>query len=509
MKRVVVWIVLNVLVAASLGTGSVSAAARPAPAAPPQAAALTNANWTTYHYDNTRSGYDPNEPSVSTLNPAWTQSSIIGDVYAEPLVYGGSVYVATQDNYLYALDANNNGAVLWSMQLSTPLDSSVLPCGNISPHVGVTGTPVIDTALNRIFLVGMVSTQHYVLWGVDLTTHQIVVNSVVDPGGNAAVLHDGQRGALALSQGVVYIPYGGRYGDCQPYHGIVMGAHNTDGAVLYSWSTGGLGSGIWAPGGMSVDASGNVYVATGNGDPPDSESVFVLNPNLTTKYHWIPSNQAALDAGDVDVGSISPGLVGGGDVIQGGKSGDIYLLDSTMGQLQGTHVCGENLGATAYFAPYIYMPCQGGLYALKQTGNTFSTAWNTTFNSGPPIVAGGVVLVIDPNNGTLYALNPVTGAQITSVSTGTVGHFATPATGDGLVIVGGSSSIFAFKMGGCSSAAMSPGTPSPQAPGATVTFTATSTGCTTPENKFFLQPPGRSGTAQTPVGANTWAWDTA
>src|SRR5216683_1300455 len=208
-----------------------------------------------------------------------------------------------------------------------------------------------------------------------------------------------------------------------------------------------------------------------------------------------------------------PGAGGGGDVIQGGKSGDSVLLDSTMGQRQLTHVCGENLGATGYFAPYIYMPCQGGLYAYTQSGNTFSTTWNTTFNSGPPIIAGGAVFVLDVSAGTLHALNPATGAPITSVSTGGVGHFATPAAGDGMIFVGATTQVVAFSLNGvppvtCTSASMSPGAASPQAPGATVTFTASATTCTAAQFKFFLQQPVGSWTAQTAFGANTWAWNT-
>jgi outer membrane protein assembly factor BamB len=468
-----------------------------------------SASWTTYHYDNTRAGYDPNEPSFSTFSTAWTQTGITGDIYAEPLVYGSTVYVVTEDNYLYALDAGTGGLLWTTGQLSVPENAGNLPCGNITPHVGITGTPVIDTALNRIFMVGMVSTHRYVLWGVDLTTHALVVNSVVDLSPTLDPYVEGQRGALALSQGVVYIPYGGRYGDCGSYHGAVVGAHDTDGAVLYSFVVPGSASGIWAAGGESVDAAGNVYVATGNGSSAGSESVYKLNPNLTVAARWVPADQSSLDAGDTDVGSISPGLVGGGDLIQGGKSGDVYLLDSTMGQRQKTSLCGgEELGATAYFSPYIYIPCSGGLFAIQQSGNTFTSVWSTSFSSGPPILAGGAVIVIDPYGDTMYALNPATGAQITSINVGAVGHFVTPATGDGMVFVGGTSQVLAFKLGGCTSAAMSASPSSPQAPGTSVTFTATSTTCPTPEYRFFVQPPAGSWTAQTAYGGPSWTWNT-
>jgi PQQ enzyme repeat len=520
---------IAMILLASLWAAPVQAAptaTRPSATKSAVPAATANANWLTYHNDNSRAGYDPNEPSFSQLRPAWTQSSLIGDIYASPLVYGGTVYVATEDNYIYALDANNKGTVLWSVQLSTPMPSTSLPCGNISPHVGITGTPVIDTSTNRIFAVGNVMGGHYVLWGVNLTTHNIDVNVVVDPGSVDLTYAEGQRGALALSQGVVYIPFGGRAGDCNspmglPYHGVVLGASASTGARLYNFTTNGGQSGIWAPGGESVDASGNVWVATGNGfgpvggAPSDSERVIRLNPNLSVSSSWVPANQSQLDGSDADVGSIIPGLVGGGDIFQSGKTGDSYLLDSTLGQAQGpTHVCtglssDASFGATAYLAPYIYVPCENGLFAVTQSGNTFSLAWSFPgVHATSPIIAGGAVLVLDGGGSTLYAINPTTGAQITSVSTGSLTHFASPATGDGMVFVPAQGEIDAFSMGGCTSASMSPSVASPQGPGATVTFTATATMCMAPEFKFFLDPPDGSWTAQAGFGGATWAWNT-
>jgi len=525
---------VGALVLASIGSAAPAAAKAPPSVAPAAsssihggAAAVTTANWLAYHHDNSRAGVDAGEPTVSTLNPAWTKTGLTGQIYASPLVYGGTVYVATEDNYIYALDANNNGAVLWSIQLSLPLASNVPLCGNITPNIGITGTPVIDTSTNRIYAVGNVSTHHYVMWGVNLTTHAIDVTGTVDPSNSLDLtVAQGQRGALALSQGVVYIPFGGRAGDCnspggQPYHGVVLGASANTGVVLYNFTTNGALKGIWAPGGESVDASGNVYVATGNGTggaPNDSETTFELSPSLAVVHRWVPANQTALDNADADTGSIIPTLVGGGDVLQSGKSGDSYLLDSTLGQVQGpTHVCtglfgNASFGAAAYQAPYIYVPCANGLFAVTQTGNTFAAAWSFAVNATSPIIAGGAVLVLDGGGSTLYALNPTTGALITSVSTGGLTHFASPATGDGMVFVPAQNEIDAFSMGPppitCTSASMSPGTVSPQAPGATVTFTATATTCTTPQFKFFLQPPGGSWTAQTAFGANIWAWNT-
>jgi len=138
---------IGVLVVASIGVASHGSGSnqRAARVNASRTAAVTTANWTTYHHDNSRAGYDAGEPTFTVLNPAWTQSTLTGQIYASPLVYGGTVYVGTEDNYIYALDANNSGTVLWSIQLSAPELSSNLPCGNISPNVGITSTPVIDT----------------------------------------------------------------------------------------------------------------------------------------------------------------------------------------------------------------------------------------------------------------------------------------------------------------------------------------------------------------------------
>src|SRR6201999_2433508 len=77
--------------------------------------------------------------------------SLDGELYGEPLVADGRVVVATENNTVYALAANS-GRVLWSHHLASPVPSTDLPCGDISPSVGITGTPVIDPARHEIFV---------------------------------------------------------------------------------------------------------------------------------------------------------------------------------------------------------------------------------------------------------------------------------------------------------------------------------------------------------------------
>jgi len=99
-------------------------------------------NWTTYHQDNLRAGTLPST-NITTVRPQWASPSALdGQIYAEPLVCGDSVFVATENDSVYAINATT-GATLWRTHLGTPIAGSSLPCGDIDPS-GITGTPVID-----------------------------------------------------------------------------------------------------------------------------------------------------------------------------------------------------------------------------------------------------------------------------------------------------------------------------------------------------------------------------
>ncbi len=74
------------------------------------------------------------------------------------------VIAATEDDTVYAMAARS-GRILWSRHLAKPVPSSDLPCGDISPEVGITGTPVIDLARHEIF----VDADTLIKWPVGLT----------------------------------------------------------------------------------------------------------------------------------------------------------------------------------------------------------------------------------------------------------------------------------------------------------------------------------------------------
>ena len=443
------------------------------------------ADWPTYHKDAARTGLDPSAPAlISSVNQQWAHTGLDRNVYAEPLVYGTMVVVATEGNTVYALDAAT-GNLVWSKNYGIAVPSTQFPCGNINP-VGITGTPVIDTASGTMYAVAMMwdgtnhASVHYQLEAIDLNNSGTEVwsrtISPTDPTYTFDAYVEGQRSALSLANGTVYIPFGGRSGDCGDpangvdYRGWVVGApaSGTGSLLSFPLPTGpndGAG-GIWAPSGGAMDASNNLYVATGNtrcggGCSFDyGETVIKLSPTLTISDYFAPPNWAALNAADQDLGSVGPTLLGNNLLFQVGKAGVGYIL-STTSLGGGNHftprfsarVCNNSsdaaFGGVAYSAPYLYVPCIDHLEALLvNTGPSpsFTPAWHGPAGSiGPPIVAGGLVWTIGWGNSRLYALYATTGEQRLSVSLPqTPMHFSAPASGDGEVFVPDGTRILAY-----------------------------------------------------------------
>src|ERR1700736_4687397 len=291
-------------------------------------AAAAAAGWPTYHRDPSRSGYDPSTGLPPPSHRAWASSSLDGHVYAEPLVIGTRVLVATEGDSVYAL-APESGRTLWRTHLGTPVSRSSLPCGDIDP-LGITGTPVADPSAGRLWLVAFVQPGRHELVGLDLADGAVRSRRSVDPPqADPRALQ--QRAALALSNGVVYVAFGGLFGDCGTYNGWVVGAR-TDGSgslLTYRVNTNGR-AGIWGASGPAIDASGDLYVSTGNGNSTSAfdfgDAVIRLSPELRVLDWYAPPNWANLNSGDTDLGSMGPALVGGNLLFQAGKEGTGYLL---------------------------------------------------------------------------------------------------------------------------------------------------------------------------------------
>src|SRR5207245_6877020 len=138
-----------------------------------------------------------------------------------------------------------------------PMRASLLPQRNIDP-TGITGTPVIDVTTGTIFVVGFLQPGQHELFAVDLNSGMVLYHRVIDPSGSNPLVQQ-QRPALSLSKGIVYISYGGLYGDCGNYHGWVVGAYANDSGSLLSYQVPtGREGGIWAPSGPSIDSNGDL-----------------------------------------------------------------------------------------------------------------------------------------------------------------------------------------------------------------------------------------------------------
>ena len=180
-----------------------------------------------------RSGDDPDatEPIVPVED--WQSPDLGAPIWSQPLILGSRAYVATVGDEIYALNVAT-GEVVWEKSVGTPVPSGELPCGDVTPTVGIVGTPVIDASSQVIYAVAdtwnpATKEAHHVLKGLSLASGTEVLSTPVDPPGSdpKAIL---QRTALNLDAGNVVFGFGGNDGDCSDYRGAVVSAPESGGA---------------------------------------------------------------------------------------------------------------------------------------------------------------------------------------------------------------------------------------------------------------------------------------
>ena len=429
--------------------------------------------WPMYHRDPGRSGNDTGEPSFAGLGTSWTSPALDGAVYAEPLVSGSSVIVATENNSLYAFNAATGAAQWGPVSLGIPRTAN-FPCGDINP-LGITGTPVVDGGYLYVLADVQVSSTvfEFHLAKVDPASGAVIYNVNVSPAGMITA-NQQERSALAVSNGNVVVVYGGLDGDCATYHGYVETIAESGGVVAHQWSDtqGGREGGMWAPSGPAVDAAGNIYVSTGNGSSSSSanydygDSVLEFNSSLTLLSFFAPGppqTWSSLNASDQDLGSMGPSLLPNtGQLFAIGKGGRGYLL--SQGGLPGnsnpgggesfsapvcTNTSDAAFGGLAVSGGTVFVPCRDGIAAVSVDSSTsFHTLWydKAGAGGGPPIVAGGFVWTASMFGGTnLYGLDPATGVVSQTLALpATTEHFVTPAAGDGRLFVAAANRLVAF-----------------------------------------------------------------
>jgi outer membrane protein assembly factor BamB len=423
-------------------------------------------SWTVYHDDPAGSGVAAGVGSVDTSTRAWTSPTLDGQLYGEPLVFDNRVYVATENDVVYALSATN-GAIVWSTRLGSPVPAGThLLCSNILPNVGITGTPVIDPARHEIFVVAdelQGSGPAHMLTGLNTATGQVELSQDVDPPGQPPknIL---QRTGLTIDDGHVYFGYGGNAEMCGFYRGRVVSVPESGGTPRFFTSgvePGDDRAAVWMGGGApAVSPNGDLWVETGPGTeysakrPYDySDAVIELSPSLHVVQFFAPANWATNDGDDLDM-STEPVLLSDGQVILAGKSQVVYLLNGNhlggIGKQEAeiSPVCSTNMdGGTAHLGMTAYLPCLSGIIAVRATKSpaTLHVLWSAGETNGPPIVAGGLVWTIG-QNGHLYGLDPATGKIRQQAVIGVpANHFPTPGIGAGLLLAPTAQNVVAFR----------------------------------------------------------------
>ncbi len=439
---------------------------------------------TTFRNDNYRSGANTHEIMLTfgTVSAAHFGKlkvfPVNGYVYAQPLYVprlnlGGAshnvVFIATEHDQVYAFDTSS-GSQVWHTDflrsnnpslVISPLSPGDVLCTDLAPEIGISGTPVIDTGTNLLYVLAVtkeydsgthLTTYHQRLHALDLATgidrlppHEIFATAQGNGTGSVGgiltfdPLIEGQRTALLLANGQIYAGWAS-YCDQGNYHGWFMAFDkatlNPSGVFVDTPNA--YEGGLWASGsGAAADSSGAIYVPTGNGGYDASsggndygDSILRLSwsasgQSFTVSDYFTPWDQQTLDANDTDVASggvlllpDQPGLPHPHLLLQVGKEGTIDLIDRDhMGhwhagndsQIVQTlpYAVGGVWGSPAFWNNYVYV---GGLNDYLKAFSFDSHAQH--LSSGPTSQTGQMFYAPAPtpsvssnglNNGIVWA----------------------------------------------------------------------------------------------------------
>jgi hypothetical protein len=498
-------------------------------------------NVTQFHNHDSRDGLyvDPAFTHSAAANLARDlnfDGTIAGNVYAQPLYIedgpGGTAMIiaVTEQNNIYALDAVD-GSIIWHRNVGAQVPNPT--CTEVGSY-GIISTPVVDLASRSLFLNAMTTTDG------GITTKQYILSLNVDTGDinpgwpvdvELTATYNGlsftaatqqQRAALAIVGKILYVGYGSR-GDCNLYHGWLVGVPIDNPANVMAWaaasSSGPHGGAIWGVGGIASDGK-NPFVTTGNtidtgGTWDGGEAVIRFQPGPifsgSTSDYWAPTNWLALDGVDSDLGGSGPLLV---DVpgatpshliVALGKDLKVYLVNrDNLGGISVPVASAVVSGSTIIQAAATYQTMQGTYVAFRENVPAL-TAIRITATNPPAIISawsvnrglpGGcgspfvtstdgtnnvIVWIVgtQPTHGTggdqrLHGYDADTGAIIydgggsNELMAGTHNYSTTGIAAHGRIYVAGDNKVFAFE-----APASSP-TPTPT-PIVTPTPTATPT----------------------------------
>ncbi len=271
---------------------------------------------------------------------------------------------------------------------------------------------------------------------------------------------------LSFFNGKVIAATNGYIGDQPPYQGHVAILDAANGALLSVWnslcsdrhellepaSCRESDSGIWGRAGVVIDAAtGNLYLATGNG-PWDGvtswgDAVIELDPGATRVLgNYTPANTEQLNEDDLDIGSTSPVLLGAGLLAQGGKDGLIRLLDWSAMRGVAPHQGGAidrvetPSGAPLFTAPavmhegaitWLFAADNRGTSAWTVDGRRLVLRWRSDYAGTSPVAADGLLFIYDPRGG-LRVSEATSGRLVATLACGG-GHWNSPIVADGRI----------------------------------------------------------------------------
>ena len=438
------------------GTGSAPPASSPAHRPP------STHDWTRFGWDVAASGAATDSMGVTAANVGTLkrqQIAIDGTVDASAIyLHGVEIQGATHDAFFVtttygktiAVDAPT-GAILW--EYTPPGTARLEGTAQIT-----TATPVADPG--REFLYAA-SPDGFI---------QKLAVADGSPAWRTAITRLPTRekiaSALNFFRGRVIAVTGGYIGDAPPYQGHVAVLDGATGSLLQVWNSlcsgrSGLlapascpqsDSAIWGRAGAVIDAAtGDIYVATGNG-PWDGASnwgdaVVELDPDATRILgNYTPVDTEQLDSEDLDLGSTSPVLLGGNLVAQGGKDAILRVLDWSRMAGTAPHRGGEAShvatpsGDRLFTAPAVYRPGgatwllaadNGDTSAWTLEGQRLALRWRASHGGTSPVVVDGLAFVYDPRGG-LRVYDATTGAPVTTLRCGR-GHWNSPIVVDGMI----------------------------------------------------------------------------
>jgi len=396
----------------------------------------------TQHNDNARTGQNLNETTLTTSNVKTGSFgklfalAVTGQVYAQPLyvpsvsLAGGThnvLIVATEADMVYAFDADSNtganASPLWSASMvdaahgagagESPLNSSTtIGCTDLQPQIGITSTPVIDPVGQTIYVEAKSTVNgNYIhrlhalalATGAEKAPGPVVISASVNGTGDGSSngklpfddLHQHNRPGLLLQNGAIYLAFASHC-DFGPYHGWIFAydeATFTQKSLLVTTPNGGLG-GFWMAGsGVAADSSGNIYIASGNGDFSNTASPIefgdtllklgATNEQISVLDYFTPSDQQCLDNNDTDLGSggvlLLPDQPGAHPhiLVQAGKEGMVYVVNRDQLTTNNSHYHPVNSCTSTDPEILEESPAVGGMWSMPAYWNNNIYFWGS------------------------------------------------------------------------------------------------------------------------------------